>query len=379
MARDYYEVLEVERNATAEQIRRAYRSKAKAHHPDHNPGDAQSEARFKEISEAYQVLKDPQKRAAYDRFGHAGVRGSDAGMPPGGVDIGDLGDIFEQFFGFGGGRTRQTRPRGGPVPERGADMRARLKLELEEAVFGATKQVEIVRRETCDDCGGSGAAEGTKPVRCDQCDGAGQVRRVQQSVIGSFVNVQTCAKCQGRGFAIETPCPTCLGRGRVQRPRTLEVDVPAGVERGIQIRLSGEGEHGRYDGAPGDLFIVIDVAEHPRFRREGDALHVEVRLNPADAALGAEVRVPSLDGERSLRVPPGTQSGDALRMPGLGVPRLRGAGRGDLVVTAVVMTPEKLTREQRDLLEQLRDTLPRAEVVERDRGSFWERVRERFT
>lgn len=378
MPRDYYEVLGVERDATAEQIRRAYRRQAKEHHPDANPGDTLADGRFKEIGEAYQVLRDVQKRAAYDRFGHAGVRGSGGGAPPGNVDIGDLGDIFEQFFGFGG-RGRQAQPRTGPVPERGADMRVRLKLQLEEAVFGATKQVEVVRRETCDDCGGNGAAEGSSPVRCDQCDGTGQVRKVQQSVIGSFVNVHTCPKCQGRGFAIENPCPSCLGRGRIQRPRTLEVDVPAGVERGIQIRLTSEGEHGRYGGAPGDLFIVIDVSEHPRFRREGDALHVEVRLNPADAALGADVMVPSLDGERSLRVPPGTQSGDALRLPGLGVPRLRGAGRGDLVVTTVVMTPEKLTREQRDLLEQLRDTLPQAEVVERDRGSFWERVRERFT
>jgi molecular chaperone DnaJ len=378
MARDYYEVLGVQRDATSDQVRRAYRKQAKAHHPDVNNGEAQDDEAIKEINEAYEVLKDPQKRAAYDRFGHAGVRGSGGGVPPGGVDIGDLGDIFEQFFGFGG-RSRQARPRTGPVPERGADMRVRLKLQLEEAVFGATKQVEVVRRETCESCGGDGAAEGSSPVRCDQCDGTGQVRKVQQSVIGSFVNVHTCPKCQGQGFAIETPCPSCLGRGRIQRPRTLEVDVPAGVERGIQIRLSGEGEHGRYGGAPGDLFIAIDVAEHPRFRREGDALHVEVRLNPADAALGAEVLVPSLDGERTLRVPPGTQSGDALRLTGLGVPRLRGAGRGDLIVTAVVMTPEKLTREQRELLEQLRDTLPRAEVVERDRGSFWDRVRERFT
>jgi len=379
MDRDLYEVLGVSRSADEATIRSAYRRLAKEHHPDVHGGSPDAELRFKELQAAYEVLRDPQRRGVYDRYGAAGLRGM-AGKN--GVDFGDFGDIgeiFEELFGLGGrgGRGRARRG-GGPSPERGADMRLKLKLPFEDAVFGTKQTIEVVRRETCEACGGSGAAAGTTPITCTTCDGLGQVRTVQQSVIGSFVNVQTCSTCHGSGRLVAHPCTECRGRGRSQRTRSLEVDLPAGVEKGTQVRLSNEGEHGLWGGPNGDLYLLLDVEPHPTFQRDGYDLHLELRVNPADAALGAELTVPSLEGEESIRLAPGTQTGDSVRVPGHGVPRLRGSGRGDLVITVVVMTPEKLTHEQRDLLEQLRRTLPRAEVARHERSSFWSRVRERF-
>ena len=374
MATDFYDTLEVDRGASEDDIKRAYRRLARQYHPDVNP-DPVAADRFKAVSEAYEVLKDPRKRAAYDRYGHAGVRG---GGGPAGVDIGDISDLFEQFFGGFGGRQR-ARPTG-PQPERGADMRLKLKLAFREAVFGVRRSVEVVRRETCEGCAGSGAAPGTAPTTCPQCSGTGQVRNVQQSVLGQFVNVRTCAECEGTGLYVATPCPDCRGRGRSQRTRALDIDVPAGVDKGTQVRLTGEGEHGRHGGGPGDLFIVLDVEPDPTFQRDGDDVLLDLRINPADAALGAEIEVPTLEGSATVQLPAGTQTGDSLRIPGQGVPHLRRSGRGDQVVTVFVKTPDKLTREQRDLLEQLRSTLPRAEVVERaGRGRFWDRVKERFS
>lgn len=375
MTTDFYTTLEVDRGASEDDIKRAYRRLARQYHPDVNP-DPVAADRFKAVSEAYEVLKDPRKRAAYDRYGHAGVRGGGSGGA--GVDIGDISDLFEQFFGGFGGRQR-ARPTG-PQAERGADMRLRLKLSFREAVFGVRRSVEVVRRETCEGCAGSGAAPGTAPTTCPQCSGTGQVRHVQQSVLGQFVNVRTCAECEGTGLHVDTPCPDCRGRGRSQRTRALDIDVPAGVDKGTQVRLTGEGEHGRHGGGPGDLFIVLDVEADPTFQRDGDDVLLDLRINPADAALGAEIDVPTLDGTATVQLPAGTQTGDSLRIPGQGVPHLRRSGRGDQVVTVFVKTPDKLTREQRDLLEQLRNTLPRAEVVERaGRGRFWDRVKERFS
>jgi molecular chaperone DnaJ len=376
MATDFYVTLEVDRSATDDEIKRAYRRLARQYHPDVNP-DPVAADRFKAVSEAYEVLKDPRKRATYDRYGHAGVRGV-AGGGAAGVDIGDISDLFEQFFGGFGGRQRQ-RP-SGPQAERGADMRLRLKLTFREAVFGVRRSLEVVRRETCEGCEGSGAAPGTAPTTCPHCSGTGQVRHVQQSMLGQLVNVRTCAECEGTGLYVETPCPDCRGRGRSQRTRALEIDVPAGVDKGTQVRLTGEGEHGRHGGPPGDLFIVLDVEADPTFQRDGDDVLLDLRINPADAALGAEIEVPTLDGVATVQLPAGTQTGDNLRIPGEGVPHLRRTGRGDQVVTVFVKTPDKLTREQRDLLEQLRSTLPRAEVVERgSRSRFWDRVKERFS
>jgi len=365
-------VLGVDRGADGDEIRRAYRQLARSHHPDLHVDDPEADARFKVINEAYEVLRDPQKRAAYDRFGAAGLRGGAPGDVR--VDFGDLGDIFEQFFGIGG----RGRSRGQPMAERGNDLRTRLKLTFEEAVFGAPRTIEVLRRETCGACGGTGARAGTRPAACAACHGSGEVRHVQQSVFGSFVNVQTCPQCRGRGEVIAEACEACQGHGRLQQTRTLEVDIPAGVEDGTQIRLGGEGEHGRSGGPPGDLFVALAVQPHPIFERHGNDLHVELRLNPADAALGAEVQVPTLDQPVTLRIPPGTQTGEGFELPNLGVPYLRRAGRGKLVVATFVATPDKLSREQRDLLEQLRATLPISGVVERGRAGFWERVRERF-
>lgn len=376
MQRDYYETLGVGREATEQELRRAYRVLAKEHHPDVNGGDPNAAGRFKEINEAYEVLKDQRKRAAYDRFGHAGVKA--AGGAPGGFGgFDDLGDIIEEVF-FGGRGRQQTR-RAGPVPERGSDQRIKIRLTFEEAVFGTKRSVDVVRRETCETCGGNGAAPGTTPARCSACDGMGQVRRVRQSLLGSIVNVETCAECSGQGVTVTERCDPCRGRGRIQRPRTLDVDVPAGIERGTQIRLSGEGEHGLHGGPPGDLYIVLDVEPHHTFRRNGTDILLDLRVNPADAALGAEVEIPTLEAEHTITIASGTQSGDTIRIPERGVPILRGTGRGDLIVTVFVMTPEKLTREQRDLMERLRSTLPRAEVLDHAKGGFWERVRERFT
>jgi len=373
MSQSYYDLLGVARDADPDEIRRAYRRLAREHHPDVNADDPGADARFKAINEAYETLRDPQKRAYYDRFGSGGGRGrgGDDGMP----DFGDLGDILSDFFNFGGrGRSRRQ-----PAAERGADLRARLKLTFEEAVFGTTRTIEVARRETCEVCAGTGAKSGTRPVSCAMCQGAGEVRQVQQSVFGSFVNVQTCPRCRGRGEVIGEACDGCGGQGRVQRTRSLDVDIPAGVEEGTQVRLGGEGEHGRWAGPPGDLYIGLAVQPHAVFERAGNDLHVELRLNLADAALGAEVAIPTLGEPVTLRVPPGTQTGDTFDLDNLGVPYLRRPGRGKLVVTAFVAVPEKLTREQRQLFEPLRAMLPGSGVVDRHQRGFWERLRERFS
>jgi molecular chaperone DnaJ len=370
MKQDFYDVLGISRGATADEIRKAYRNLAKQHHPDVNRDDPDADRRFKEINEAYEVLREPNTRAAYDRFGHAGVRG---GGPAGAPDFGDLGEIFEQFFGFG----RRRRPGGRPVPERGADLQLRLRLEFEEAVFGVTREVDVTRLEACDTCSGSGAAPGSQPTSCQTCSGAGEIRRVQQSVFGSFVNVQTCPSCAGRGKVVSEPCATCAGAGRARRQRHIDVDIPAGVEAGTQVRLTGEGEHGRHGGPPGDLYVVLDVARHPLFVRDGDDLIVELRISPADAALGTEVEVPTMEEPATLRIPPGTQTGNEFRLRESGVPRLNRRGRGDEVVVVRVVTPHKLTRHESELFEQLRSTMAQPEVAKQDRG-LWERFRDRL-
>ncbi len=374
MKQDYYDVLGVGRDASPDEIRKAYRQLARQHHPDVNHGDPTADGRIKAINEAYEVLSDPEKRAAYDRFGHAGVG---AGRPADGSysDFPDIGEIFEQFFNLGGrGRSRGGRP----SAERGADLRTHLRLSFEEAVFGATRAVEVTRRELCDTCRGTGAAPGSQPVACVTCAGTGQSRRVQQSVFGSFVNVQTCPACHGRGEVMAERCPGCAGEGRSARRRTLEVDIPAGVEDGLQIRLTGEGEHGRWGGPPGDLYVALEVARHAVFERVGNDVLLTLRVSLADAALGARVEVPTLEGTATLHLPAGTQSGDEFRLERQGVPHLKRSGRGDQVVRVVVHTPQKLSRDQRQLLEQLRASLAGPEVVARDKGGFWDKVKEKL-
>ena len=372
MPNDFYETLGVPRSASDDDIRRAYRQAAKVSHPDLHGGDVEVEARFKEINEAYEVLRDPQKRAAYDRYGHAAFNG---GRGAASADPFDVASIFEQFFG--GSMGTRPRPGGGPAPEPGADLKTRLRLGFEEAVFGGSRQVEIARRELCEACSGSGAAEGSHLTRCGSCSGTGQVRHVTQSVFGSFVNVQPCRACGGRGEVVEERCVHCEGSGRVRRARVLDIDLPAGLDDGNQIRLSGEGDHGRFGGPPGDLFLAIEVEPHAAFVRDGNDLHLGLRLNAAEAALGTQVVVPILGGEQKVKIPAGTQTGDTLTLPGQGVPFLKRNGRGDLVLDLVVSTPERLGADARRLYEGLLDVLPAAEVVQRERG-FWQRVKEKL-
>ncbi len=357
--RDYYQVLELERTATDAEIKKAYRRLAMKHHPDRNPGDAASEDSFKEAKEAYEVLSDPQKRAAYDQFGHAGLEQGRGGVDPGEV----FGDIFGEVFGdiFGGGR------RGGRQVFRGADLRYELELDLEQAVFGHSAEIEITTLGECETCGGSGAAKGSTPVRCTTCGGAGQVRMQQ----GFFAVQQTCPRCKGRGNIIEQPCDSCYGQGRVRRARTLQVKVPAGVDTGDRIRLSGEGEAGRNGGPPGDLYVEVAVRKHAIFEREGADLSCEVPVGFTTAALGGEVEVPTLGGHASIKVPSETQSGRVFRLRGKGVRPVRGGATGDLYCRVVVETPVNLSAEQKDLLKKLDASLRKNPKHHNPREASW--------
>lgn len=353
--RDYYEVLGVPRNASEADIKKAFRTLARKYHPDANPNDPTAAEKFKEVNEAYQTLSDSEKRARYDQFGHAAEQMGGAGGNPfggaGGFGQGDFqgfGDIFDMFFG-GGGR-QQRNPRG---PVRGADLEYNLDLSLEEAAFGCTKELRVPRNEECDTCHGSGARPGTQPVTCSRCNGTGQIQVTQNTVFGRFVNVSTCDRCRGEGKIIESPCPTCRGRGRVQKTHKVEVKVPGGVDTGQRLRMPGYGEAGERGGSPGDLYIVMRVRPDRRFRREGDDLYTTAEVSFIQAALGTEIEVPTLDGPETVRVPEGTQSGDAIRLKGKGTKHLRGSGRGDQHVILTVKTPTRLSERERELLHEL--------------------------
>jgi molecular chaperone DnaJ len=348
--KDYYAVLGVPRGASEEEIKKAYRKLAFQHHPDLNNDPSASE-RFKEINQAYEVLSDPEKRGNYDRWGQA-----DAGLGRGfeGFGFGGLGDLFDAFFG---GTTTTQR-----AAQRGGDIHAQLTLSFEEAVLGAEREVEVERVENCSECYGSGSRPGSQPARCPACNGTGQVRRAQQGLFGRFVSVSTCERCGGEGHVVVEPCPKCSGAGKQQAKRQLMVEVPAGVEEGTQLRLSGEGHSGSHGGPPGNLYILLMVQSHPLFHREGDNLIYGLPLNFAQAALGLKVQVPTLDGTQGLKIPPGTQSGKEFVFKGKGVARLHGRGQGDLVVLVSVVTPSSLTREQRRLLEELSKTLGTPEI-----------------
>ncbi len=353
--RDYYQVLDVNRDASPDDIRRAYRRLAKQYHPDINnePGAAE---RFKEINEAYAVLSDDERRAAYDRFGHAGLEGMQFDF-----DFG-FGDIFEQFFGFGMRGQRSRR-----APRRGSNLRYDLTLDFEEAVFGIEKEIEISRQETCKRCHGSRAEPGTTPVRCSTCNGSGEVRQVRQTLLGSMVNVSTCPSCGGVGETISTPCEACRGRGLVRETIERMIAVPAGVDDGTRIRIANEGEPGVNGGPNGDLYVFIHVKPHRFFRRRDNDILLDLGINIAQATLGAKVTIPTLDGEDTLTIPPGTQPGKVLRLKGKGVPRLRRNGRGDQLVIVSVDIPRSLSAEQRTLLEQLAETLG-TDVHPQERG-----------
>ncbi|AGA58510.1 chaperone protein DnaJ [Thermobacillus composti KWC4] len=341
--RDYYEVLGVDRNASAEEIKKAYRSLARKLHPDVNKAP-DAEERFKEVKEAYDVLSDEQKRAQYDRYGHIDPnQGFGGGFS--GADFGGFGDIFDMFFG--GGSRRDPN-----APQRGSDLQYTMTIEFKEAVFGVEKDITIPRTETCDTCRGSGARPGTKPETCSVCRGTGQQEIVQNTPFGRIVNRRLCPQCGGNGRVVRDKCATCRGTGKVKRQRTIHVRIPAGVDEGAQIRLSGEGEAGSRGGPPGDLYIVIRVKPHEFFEREGDDIYCEVPLTFTQAALGDEIEVPTLTEKVKLRIPAGTQTGTYFRLKGKGVPRLRGMGQGDQHVKVTVVTPTNLTEEQKELLRQ---------------------------
>jgi len=368
--RDYYDVLGVGRQASGDEIKRAYRRLAREYHPDVNK-NPDAEAHFKEINEAYEVLSDEQKRAAYDRFGHAGAPGGFATDFSG---FGGFGDIFEEFFGFGGARSTAARR----APRRGADLRDELTITFEEAVFGVEKEIEITRPETCPRCSGSGSEPGTTPVRCSTCNGTGEVRRVQQSFLGSFVNVSTCPTCRGEGETIGFPCTQCRGNKYVRATRTINVKIPAGVDNGTQIRLAGEGEPGERGGPPGNLYVELNVLPHAYFRRRDDNLVLELGINVAQATLGDEITVPTLDGDERLAIPPGTQTGKVFRLRNKGVPHLRTNGRGDQLVVIDVMIPTNLTAEQKRLFRELAKTLGKDVVPQREK-TFLDKLKDVFS
>ena len=347
--RDYYEVLNVARNASEAEIKQCYRRLAMKLHPDRNPGDQVAEEQFKEVKEAYEILSDSRKRAAYDQFGHAAVDGSAGGGFGGFGEAADLGDLFGGVFRdiFGGARG------GGSQGHRGADLRYALELTLEEAVFGTTAKIRVPTLVSCATCAGSGAKPGTKPTTCPTCRGVGQVRMQQ----GFFSIQQTCPRCQGRGTIIPEPCETCHGDGRVEEQKTLSVKVPAGVDNDDRIRLAGEGEIGEHGGPPGDLYVQIRVKPHPIFTREDNDLDCDVPISFTTAALGGEIEIPGLDGTKHvIKVPEGIQSGKQLRQRGAGMPVLQGRGRGDMVIQIDVETPTRLSKEQREILAQFRET-----------------------
>jgi molecular chaperone DnaJ len=366
--RDYYEVLGVSRDASPEEIKKAYRKLARKYHPDANKDDKDAAEKFKEITEAYDILSNEEKRASYDRFGHAATDGQFNGFGGGFGDMGGLGDIFDMFFG-GGGHRRQG-------PEPGADLRVDMELTFEEAAFGLEKEIKIPRTEECGTCGGSGAAPGTAKKNCKVCHGTGQVQYAANTPFGRVVQSRTCDHCRGTGVIIEKPCPTCRGAGKVRRHRTIKVKIPAGVDTGSRLRLAGEGEAGQRGGPPGDLYVYIHVSPHPVFKREGNNVIIEAPVNFAQAALGDEITVPTLDGQAKLRVPEGTQTGTILRMRNKGIPDVRGYGRGDQHVYIKVITPTRLTEKQKDLLREF----ARIEGQKPQSGEkgFFEKVRNAF-
>ncbi len=365
---DPYSILAVERGASPEDIKRAFRKLAMEFHPDRNKEDG-AEARFKEVNAAYEVLSDPEKRARYDRFGHTEGGGGGQGFS-GFESMGGFGDIFDAFFRGTGAR------RAGP--QRGADLEARLAIEFEEAIFGAEKEINFQRTERCADCHGKGQAEGGERTQCTECDGSGEIRRVQQSLFGQYVNVAACATCQGEGTIVTDACKTCRGQGARRVKVTRNVKVPAGIEHASQLRFAGEGDAGAHGGPTGNLYIELQVKAHERFTRVDRDLVYELPLNIAQAALGATLQVPTVDGDEfELELEPGVQHGEIHTIKGRGVPHLRGNGRGNLLVRTHLVTPNKLSADQKVLFEQLAESLGTPEMPEE--GSLFERIRDAFS
>jgi molecular chaperone DnaJ len=378
--RDYYEVLGLSRDATEDDIKKAYRKLALKYHPDKNPGSKEAEEKFKEATEAYEVLKDPQKRSTYDQFGHAGLSGaggfggfdfttfdlSDA-LRAFMRDFGSFGSIFDDFFGATSRGTRRGY-------QKGQDLQIRLKLTLEEIATGVEKKIKLKNLQKCSECDGTGAAEGTSKKVCPRCQGTGQIRRVSRSLFGQFVNVTTCDYCNGEGTVIDRPCPVCRGDGRVKGTSTISVKIPAGVTSGNYIQMRGAGNAGPRGGLAGDVIVLIQEQEHPAFKRLGDDIVHETLLSFTQAALGDEITVPTLDGKIDLKIPPGTQSGKIFKLKGKGIPRLHGYGRGDELIRVLVWVPTRLTSEEKKLLKEL-DLKENMKPPQGDK-SFFEKLRE---
>lgn len=373
MKMDYYEVLQVERTASDTELKASYRRLAMQYHPDRNPNNPDAEEKFKACSEAYQVLSDPDKRAAYDRYGHAGVGAGAAGNPFAGSpfaqgDLGDIfGDLFGEMFNMGSRGGRASRA------QRGRDIKFDLRMEFEESVFGIEREITIRRAEACDDCSGTGSEGARQPETCQQCGGRGQIRTQQ----GFFSVARTCPVCSGTGSVVRHPCKACRGDGRVQREHKILVKVPAGVENETRIRYSGEGDAGKWGGPSGDLYVVLEVRAHKFFERDGDDLHCVMPVSFPQAALGTELEIETLHGPEMLKVPEGTQSGKEFRLRGKGVPHLNAHGRGDLIVEVRVQTPGKLSKQQKELMRQLGESM-KVDNVPQSRGIF-DKVKEMFS
>ncbi|NLJ25096.1 MAG: molecular chaperone DnaJ [Firmicutes bacterium] len=370
--RDYYEVLGVDRNASEDEIKKAYRRLARQYHPDVNQDDPDAEEKFKEASEAYRVLGDEKLRQQYDQFGHSAFEGANGA---GGFDFGGFGDwegfgdIFDMFFGGGFGRQRRQGP------QRGADLRFDLEISFEEAAFGLETEVEVPRTETCPHCHGNQAEPGTPIHTCTECNGTGQIQQVQQSAFGRFVNVRTCPRCGGEGKTVETRCTECGGQGQVRRVRKINVKIPAGIDNGFRVRIPGEGEAGTKGGPPGDLYVFITVRDHEFFKRRGNDVYCEVPISFVQAVLGDEIEVATLDGQVKLRIPEGTQTGTSFRIKGKGIVNLRGYGRGDQHVIVQIYTPKNLTTKQKEALREWGESMGDSVQPPQEKG-FFGRVKE---
>ena len=376
--RDYYEVLGVSKNASEDEIKRAYKKLARKYHPDMNPGDKEAEEKFKEVNEANEVLSNPEKKAKYDQFGFAGVDPSYGGSAGaggfGGFDMGDLGDLFGSFFGggFGGGRSQRRN-----APQRGESIRQTVILSFEEAAFGCEKEISVNRIESCDECGGTGAAKGTSAETCPNCRGTGSVTQTQRTPLGVFQTQTACPNCRGTGKIIKKPCAKCGGAGRVRKTRKFKVNIPAGIDEGQSIQQRGQGNAGVNGGPAGDLFVTVSIRPHPIFTREGQDVYVEIPISFAQAALGDTLQVPTIDGRVEYKVPEGTQTGTVFRMKGKGIQNVSGRGRGDQYVRVNIEVPKNLSEKQKKLLREFEESA--TDENQSKRKGFWDKVKDAFS